>query len=122
MILIILVKDVEFWNCPFARRQLSKGQGVQTHATVTKVGYFLEPGKIIAKPSAYMEAKEQTWIGIMTCGGDCPGLNPVIRAYVCCYHSSFPRATLTAIKKYNWRVLGIEDSMQGLINLECVVT
>lgn len=46
-------------------------------------------------------------IGIMTCGGDCPGLNPVIRAVV-----------LSAARKYGWKVLGIEDAMQGLINLE----
>eukprot|EP01125_Pyxidicula_operculata_P001602 TRINITY_DN11452_c0_g1_i1.p1 TRINITY_DN11452_c0_g1~~TRINITY_DN11452_c0_g1_i1.p1 ORF type:complete len:387 (-),score=90.36 TRINITY_DN11452_c0_g1_i1:100-1260(-) len=45
-------------------------------------------------------------VGIMTCGGDCPGLNPVIRAF-----------TITAISKYGWKVLGIEDSMQGLIDL-----
>lgn len=43
----------------------------------------------------------------MTCGGDCPGLNPVLRA-----------VTITAIEKYGWAVLGIEDSMQGLINLD----
>jgi ATP-dependent phosphofructokinase / diphosphate-dependent phosphofructokinase len=46
-------------------------------------------------------------IGIMTCGGDCPGLNPVIRAVV-----------LSAARKYGWKVLGIEDAMQGLINLD----
>jgi len=50
-------------------------------------------------------SKEIKMVGIMTCGGDCPGLNPVIRA-----------ATIAAIKR-GWRVLGIEDSMQGLINL-----
>jgi len=49
--------------------------------------------------------KEIKMVGIMTCGGDCPGLNPVIRA-----------ATIASIKR-GWRVLGIEDSMQGLINL-----
>lgn len=43
-------------------------------------------------------------IGICTGGGDCPGLNAVIRAVV--------RA---AILKYRWRVLGIEDSFTGLI-------
>lgn len=43
-------------------------------------------------------------IGICTGGGDCPGLNAVIRAVV--------RA---AILKYGWRVLGIEDSFTGLI-------
>jgi len=41
----------------------------------------------------------------MTCGGDCPGLNPVIRA-----------ATIAAIRR-GWTVFGIEDSMQGLIDL-----
>lgn len=45
-------------------------------------------------------------IGISTCGGDCPGLNPVIRA-----------VTLTAIHKYGWEVLGIEDSTCGLVDL-----
>jgi phosphofructokinase-like protein len=45
-------------------------------------------------------------IGICTCGGDCPGLNPVIRA-----------AVRTAILKYGWTVLGIEDSTAGLIDL-----
>lgn len=43
-------------------------------------------------------------IGICTGGGDCPGLNAVIRAVV--------RA---AILKHGWRVLGIEDSFTGLI-------
>ncbi len=43
-------------------------------------------------------------IGICTGGGDCPGLNAVIRAVV-----------KTAILKYSWRVLGIEDSFSGLI-------
>jgi len=46
-------------------------------------------------------------IGVMTCGGDCPGLNAVLRAVV-----------LTAVEKYGWAVLGIEDSMQGLIDLD----
>lgn len=43
-------------------------------------------------------------IGICTGGGDCPGLNAVIRAVV-----------KTAILKYGWSVLGIEDSFTGLI-------
>lgn len=46
-------------------------------------------------------------IGIMTGGGDCPGLNAVIRA-----------ATKTAIHKYGWRVLGIEDAFCGLVDLD----
>jgi 6-phosphofructokinase 1 len=45
-------------------------------------------------------------IGIMTGGGDCPGLNPVIRGVV-----------LSAIRRYGWEVLGIEDAFHGLIDL-----
>jgi len=43
-------------------------------------------------------------IGISTGGGDCPGLNAVIRAAVRC-----------AIMKYGWKVIGIEDGFDGLI-------
>ncbi len=43
-------------------------------------------------------------IGISTGGGDCPGLNAVIRA-----------ATRSAILKYGWRVIGITDGFDGLI-------
>jgi 6-phosphofructokinase 1 len=43
-------------------------------------------------------------IGISTGGGDCPGLNAVIRA-----------ATRAAILKYGWRVIGITDGFDGLI-------
>jgi 6-phosphofructokinase 1 len=43
-------------------------------------------------------------IGISTGGGDCPGLNAVIRA-----------ATKCAIQKYGWRVFGITDGFDGLI-------
>ena len=43
-------------------------------------------------------------IGISTGGGDCPGLNAVIRAVV-----------KAAILAQGWRVLGIEDSFDGLI-------
>jgi len=46
-------------------------------------------------------------IGIMTGGGDCPGLNAVIRA-----------ATRTAIRDHGWEVLGIEDAFMGLIDLD----
>ena len=37
-------------------------------------------------------------IGILTSGGDCAGLNAVIRA-----------ATLRAINQYNWEIYGIKD-------------
>jgi ATP-dependent phosphofructokinase / diphosphate-dependent phosphofructokinase len=43
-------------------------------------------------------------IGICTGGGDCPGLNAVIRAVV-----------KSAILTQGWRVLGIQDSFEGLI-------
>jgi phosphofructokinase-like protein len=43
-------------------------------------------------------------IGISTGGGDCPGLNAVIRA-----------VTYAAINKYGWEVIGILDSFSGLV-------
>lgn len=43
-------------------------------------------------------------IGVLTGGGDCPGLNAVLRA-----------VTKTAIYKHGVRVFGIEDGFQGLI-------
>ena len=43
-------------------------------------------------------------IGVLTGGGDAPGLNAVIRAVV-----------KTAVGEYGWEVLGIEDGFEGLI-------
>lgn len=43
-------------------------------------------------------------IAVLTGGGDCPGLNAVIRA-----------VTRSAILDYNWEVWGIEDGFAGLI-------
>ncbi len=43
-------------------------------------------------------------IGIVTGGGDAPGLNAVIRAVV-----------KTAVGEFGWRALGIEDSFEGLV-------
>ena len=43
-------------------------------------------------------------IGILTSGGDCGGLNAVIRA-----------VTFRAINEYGWRVFGIKDGTLGLI-------
>lgn len=43
-------------------------------------------------------------IGILCGGGDCPGLNAVIRAVV-----------KTAILRYGWEVIGSEDSFDGFI-------
>lgn len=45
-------------------------------------------------------------IGILTGGGDCPGLNAVIRAVV--------KKSL----RYNWQILGIKNGWKGLINGE----
>lgn len=44
-------------------------------------------------------------IGVLTGGGDCPGLNAVIRALV-----------KTAYSKYNVKIIGIEDGFEGLID------
>lgn len=49
-------------------------------------------------------------IGILTSGGDCPGLNAVIRAVV-------SHATIT----YDWEVLGIPYATEGLIEGKSVV-
>src|SRR6266704_2858997 len=43
-------------------------------------------------------------IGILTGGGDCPGLNAVIRGVV-----------KSAIIRHDWQVIGIEDGFDGLI-------
>lgn len=43
-------------------------------------------------------------VGILTGGGDCPGLNGVLRAF-----------TRTAILQYGWQVLGIIDGYEGLL-------
>jgi len=43
-------------------------------------------------------------IGVLTGGGDCPGLNPVLRAVV-----------KTAIIKYGYEVIGYKDGYKGLV-------
>jgi len=43
-------------------------------------------------------------IGVCTGGGDCPGLNAVIRGVV-----------KTALNDYGWQVIGVEDGFDGLI-------
>ncbi len=43
-------------------------------------------------------------LGILTGGGDCPGLNAVIRAVV-----------KTAMGKYGWNVIGFRDGFRGLV-------
>jgi phosphofructokinase-like protein len=43
-------------------------------------------------------------IGVMTGGGDCPGLNAALRAVV-----------KTAMVKYHWKVIGFRDGYRGLV-------
>jgi len=43
-------------------------------------------------------------VGVLTGGGDCPGLNAVIRAVV-----------KSGIHDYGWEILGIKDGFEGLI-------
>ena len=45
-------------------------------------------------------------IGMLTGGGDCPGLNAVIRAVV------------KKSRQYNWQIIGIKDGWYGLITGE----
>jgi ATP-dependent phosphofructokinase / diphosphate-dependent phosphofructokinase len=53
--------------------------------------------------------KSQKRLGILTSGGDCPGLNAVIRAVV-------SHATLT----YDWQVVGIPYATQGLLERQTI--
>ena len=48
--------------------------------------------------------KKKQRIGILTSGGDCPGLNAVIRA-----------VTKKAIHEYGYEVIGIKDGFEGLL-------
>lgn len=43
-------------------------------------------------------------VGVLTAGGDCPGLNAVIRAFV-----------KTAESHYDWEIIGILDGFEGLL-------
>lgn len=55
-------------------------------------------------PRASTGRQEIRRIGILTGGGDCPGLNAVIRA-----------VTKTALFDHGWQVFGVEDGYLGLI-------
>ena len=52
-----------------------------------------------------MSAKKIKKIGILTSGGDAPGLNAVIRA-----------AVITASRQYGWEVYGINAGFEGLLD------
>ncbi len=47
---------------------------------------------------------KQKIIGVLTSGGDCPGLNAVLRGVVC------------AAANLGWRVIGIQDGYEGLLD------
>ena len=51
-----------------------------------------------------MAKKKACRIGILTSGGDCPGLNAVIRA-----------VTKKAIHEHGYEVIGIKDGFEGLL-------
>jgi phosphofructokinase-like protein len=59
--------------------------------------------QISKSKGAFMKGKKR--IGVMTSGGDCPGLNPAIRA-----------VTKTALYCHDMEVIGIKDGFDGLIN------
>ena len=50
-----------------------------------------------------LEAAMSRRIGVLTSGGDCPGLNAVLRGVV------------RAATNRNWEVLGIRDGFEGLL-------
>jgi len=49
-------------------------------------------------------------IAVSTGGGDCPGLNAVIRAIV-----------RSAVNVYGWEVIGIEDGFEGLLTMQGII-
>jgi len=51
-----------------------------------------------------MAKQRRKKIGVLTSGGDAPGLNAVIRA-----------AVITAIRQYNWDVVGVHQGFEGLL-------
>jgi 6-phosphofructokinase 1 len=51
-----------------------------------------------------MSERQVRRVGVLTAGGDCPGLNAVIRAFV-----------KTAEAHYDWEILGVLDGFEGLV-------
>ncbi|MBI2263791.1 MAG: 6-phosphofructokinase [Armatimonadetes bacterium] len=51
-----------------------------------------------------MASSQVKRIGVLTGGGDCPGLNAVIRSLV-----------KTSVTEYGWEVIGYEDGFEGLL-------
>ena len=52
-----------------------------------------------------MSTKKISKIGVLTSGGDAPGLNAVIRAVV-----------ITASRQYGWEVVGVNEGFEGLLD------
>jgi len=50
-----------------------------------------------------MNTEKQKVIGVLTSGGDCPGLNAVLRGVVCAAHN------------LGWKVIGFYDGYEGLL-------
>jgi phosphofructokinase-like protein len=50
-----------------------------------------------------MSGEKQKVIGVLTSGGDCPGLNAVLRGVVCAAHN------------LGWKVIGFQDGYEGLL-------
>jgi 6-phosphofructokinase 1 len=67
---------------------------------------LVKPGQPMRKYHMGKERRPQR-IGILTAGGDCPGINAAIRG-----------VGKTAIIKYNMEVIGISDGFTGMINKE----
>jgi ATP-dependent phosphofructokinase / diphosphate-dependent phosphofructokinase len=64
----------------------------------------LRDGWLIPKKSFnFASAKMKPRIGVLTSGGDCPGLNAVLRAVV------------LAADKLGWEVIGFRDGFEGLL-------
>ena len=59
----------------------------------------------MAEQSATQHASSVRRIGVLTGGGDCPGLNAVLRGLV-----------KTAVGSYGWAVVGFEDGFDGLLD------
>jgi len=79
-----------------SKRKPAKKTGAKKRGAATKV--CTRYGDIPA------EAFDSRRIGVLTGGGDCPGLNAVIRAVV-----------RTAVMVYGWEVVGFEDGFEGMI-------
>src|SRR5918911_1584860 len=68
-----------------------------------------DSGRERAQQAAPLQPSDMRRIGVLTGGGDCPGLNAVLRALV-----------KTAVGAYGCEVLGFEYGFDGLLDPERV--